>query len=101
LRIELEIVPPEERPAHAIKCGICELPFESGPAVAHAYCDDGVDYREVCPRCLAGGPEGIVETFRRRAVFYREAAETYEELACEGVHDMPTLEELSLMERLA
>jgi hypothetical protein len=60
-----------------------------------------VDWREACPKCLAGGPDSIVETLRRWAAFYRQVAEDYEEVADEGIEDMPTPEELALMERLA
>ncbi len=70
MRIELEIVAEDERSSHPVSCGICGVRFRLGAAVTRAECDDGVNWREVCPKCLAGGPEGVVETLRRRAAFH-------------------------------
>jgi len=101
MRIELEILPPHLRRKQMVACGICDLRFPLDAAIARAECDDGVDWREVCPKCLAEGPDGIVETLRRSAALYRQMAEDNEEAADEGIEDMPTPEELALMERLA
>jgi hypothetical protein len=101
VRIELESLPPYLRSPHPVSCGICGIRFPLGAAIARAECDDGVDWREVCPKCLASGSDGIVATLRRRAAIYRQIAEDFEEVADEGIRDMPTPEELRLMQLLA
>ena len=101
MRIELETVPEELRSTHPVRCAICDGCFFFGPAIANAYDDDGISRGEVCPTCLAGGPEGIVERLRSRAWWYAKIAEDLEEAADEGVESVPTLEELRLMSLLA
>ncbi len=81
--------------------GICELTFVPGPAVAQVYSDDGVPWREACPKCLEAGPDCMVNRLRRNADGHRAIAEEMEEAAAEGFEDVPTLQELRLMERLA
>jgi hypothetical protein len=100
MRIELETLPEDLRSHHPVNCGICDGAFYLGPVIAHAYCDDGVDWREVCPTCLAGGPDGMVETLRRWAAFYAQVAEDYAEVAAEGFDDVPTLREMWLLTEL-
>jgi hypothetical protein len=101
MRIELVTVPEDLRSPHPTTCGICHMRFQTGPAVAQAIADSGTHFSEVCPKCLAGDEEGLVERLRRHAEWYWEMAEELEEAADEGIEDMPTPEELRLMGLLA
>ncbi len=100
VRIELERLPEHERSEHLVACGICECLFYLGPVIAHAYDDDGTDWREVCPVFLWGGADGIVERLRDRASWYARMAEDFAEAADEGVENVPTAEELRLFSEL-
>jgi hypothetical protein len=100
MRIELEALPEDLRSRHPVRCGICDGLFYLGSVIAHAFDDDGDDWGEVCPVCLRGGADGIVERLRNRAWWYARIAEDFEEVAAEGIESVPTLEEMRLFTEL-
>jgi hypothetical protein len=99
MRIELVTLPEHLRTPFPTRCGICNLRFQTGRVVAEAY-GDGVDWTQVCPKCLERGEDGIAERLRSEAEWHRKVAEEMEEAAAEGVEYVPTPEELRLMELL-
>ncbi len=102
MRIELETVPPRYRIKFPIACFLCNRRFVVGAAMARAYSDDGeIDCGEVCPDCLQSGAEGITARLEANARWTREAAEEDEMLAEEGLGEVPSLDELRMMERIA
>jgi hypothetical protein len=101
MRIELESVPPRHRQKYPIVCFLCGGRFVPGPATARAYGDDGLDCGEVCYECLRGGAERILACLEINARWNREIAEENEELLEEGISELPTLEELRMMERIS
>ncbi len=76
-------------------CCICSGRFYLGPATCFAYSDNGrCLWGEVCPRCIAGGPEEIQRRLDMKARWARLTAEQEEQAADEGVEDCPTLDEV-------
>ena len=55
---------------------------------------------EVCPKCLAAGPEEMREDLECRAVWTRQEADLAEKMADEEI-TAPTAEDLKLMEYIA
>ena len=77
------------------RCCLCPGRFYLGPASCLAYSEDGlICWGEVCPRCIAGGPEEIQRQLDMRARWARWKAEQETEAAEEGVEDCPTIDEL-------
>jgi hypothetical protein len=101
MRIVLETVEPCYRQTSRIYCFLCWGRFVPGPATARAYGDDGLDCGEVCYECLRGGEERILARLEMNARWSRETAEEDEGLLEEGISELPTLEELRMMERIA
>jgi hypothetical protein len=101
MRIVLQTVEPRYRQTYPIYCFLCGGYFVPGPATARAYGDDGLDCGEVCFECLRGGEERILARLERNAQWNRRCAEEDEGLLEEGITELPTLEELRMMERIS
>ncbi len=79
-------------------CAICSRRFYLGAAAAQAVSDGGILLGEVCPVCLAGGPEHMAAELERRARWSRLEAEEAEAFASEPFGDCPTLDEFLILE---
>ena len=83
------------------RCCLCRGRFYLGPASCLASSDNGlIVWGEVCPRCIADGPEEIQRQLDSRAKWARWKAEQETEAAAEGVGDCPTVDELLAAEVL-
>jgi hypothetical protein len=76
------------------KCSLCSQPFYLGEVSPVAVSDHDVEIGEICPACIAAGPERMEARMEARAEFSRESADEAERIAAEGVDDFPTVDDL-------
>ena len=81
-------------------CSICGERFYLGEVSPVAVSDDGVEIGGVCYACVHAGAEHIQERLDKRARLSRAIADEAERIAGEGVHYIPTTDELLLAEDL-
>lgn len=81
-------------------CGICEKAFPLLEATLWAVSDENILLGEMCPCCLEGGSERIQAHLDKRARIARLEADEVEEIASEGVGELPSLDALFMAERV-
>ena len=79
-------------------CANCGGRFWLAAATAYAVSDRGILLGEVCPACIAAGPEHMATELERRARWSRMVAAQDEEFASESFEECPTLDEFLALE---
>ena len=100
MRIELETIEPHYRSADPVMCFVCERRFVPQNVLAALRGDAGMVCGDVCPRCLASGPEAMRQRLEVALSWARVIVEDYEELLAEDL-EAPTLTEYRIMDRIA
>ncbi len=101
MRIELEVLEPEERSDQPAPCWLCGRRFATGLVAAWAYSSTGnLDCGPTCPTCIEEGPAKMQERLETNARWSRWRAEDDELLASEDV-ESPTIEALRTLEQIA
>jgi hypothetical protein len=101
MKITLEVPEEHNRSNHPVECYLCGRRFVVGSVVALAFSNaDSSICGEVCPKCLAAGPEEMREDLECCAEWTRQEADLAEKMADEEI-TAPTAEDLKLMESIA
>lgn len=97
MRVRIARTREDQKPGQR-DCAICRDVFWLGEATAWAITDANTLIGEVCPACLEGGASHIEAKLDERARLSRVIAEQDEQIASEGVEDVPSVDELLVAE---